>query len=356
MITVASLTRNERDAVRFRDSAQRSRIREHGVSREHRFSKIWKMQKSGKPLDFERESSYIVVHLSRVPSSGGTLDFLIRLENGGHMQFTEQQLQEKWDELVRLVTDNITSPRKEQLLALYEKYQERIALAPASAKEHYHNAFPGGYLNHILRVTRNALAIYSVWKEAGAKVDNFTVEELVFSALNHDLGKIGDEDGEYYVPNTSDWHRNNQGTIYNINPNVTWMNVTDRSFYLLQSEGIKVSRNEYIAIHLTDGLYEEKNKPYLVGYDKNFQLRFNLPIILHHADMLALHTERDAWKKEVADNPVTEMKKGNPQTFPKKAKSDPQKRNNDLKDTFSKSPNAKSIFDNLFIGGTPEKE
>jgi hypothetical protein len=267
------------------------------------------------------------------------------------MQFNETQIQEMWEQLTQYVTTYVASPRKEQLLALYEKYQERIALAPASGKEHFHNAFPGGYLDHVLRVTRNALALSSLWDEAGANVDNFTTEELVFSALNHDLGKIGDEDGEYYVPNTSDWHRINQGTIYNINPDLQWMNVTDRGFYLLQAAGIKVSRNEYIGMHLTDGLYEEKNKPYLVTFDKNFQLKTNLPIILHHADMLALHTERDAWRKEVAENPVSEIKKGNAQTFPKKAKSDPQKRNADLKETFSKSPNAKNIFDEIFKEG-----
>jgi len=266
------------------------------------------------------------------------------------MQFTEQQLQTMWDELVTKA-GYIASPRKEQLLALYEKYQERILFAPASAKEHFHNALPGGYISHVLNVTRNALALYEVWKNAGANVDNFTTEELVFSALNHDLGKIGDEDGEYYVPNTSDWHRINQGLIYNINPNVTWMNVTDRAFYILQSEGIKVSRNEYIAIHLTDGLYEEKNKGYLISYDKNFQLRFNLPIILHHADMLALHTERDAWKKE-QESLEGNIAKINPQTAPKKAKSDPQKRNADLKKTFEGSLNAKNMFDELFKGKT----
>lgn len=271
------------------------------------------------------------------------------------MQFTEQQLQEKWDELIQFVNDSIASPRKEQLIALYEKYQERILFAPASGKEHFHNAFPGGYIDHVLNVVNNALAIYSVWKSAGARTDNFTMEELIFSALNHDLGKIGDEDGEYYVPNQSDWHRTNQGTIYNINPEVTWMNVTDRTHYLLQSEGIKVSRNEYIGIHLTDGMYEEKNKGYLVSFDKNFQLRFNMPIILHHADMLALHAERDAWRKE-NESVEGNISKINPQTAPKRAKSDPQKRNNDLKETFKKSPSANAMFAEVFEGFKKESE
>lgn len=264
------------------------------------------------------------------------------------MEFTEQQISDMWDELILFINKYISSPRKEQLIELYEKYQERIALAPASGKEHFHNAFPGGYINHVLNVVQNALDLRDLWYKAGANVGNFTDEELVFSALNHDLGKIGDEDGEYYVPNTSDWHRINQGTIYNINPNLQWMNVTDRSFYLLQSAGIHVTRNEYIGMHLTDGLYEEKNKPYLVTFDKNFQLKTNLPVILHHADMLALSIERDAWRKEVVENPAAKLAEGKPQSYPKKGKSDPQKRNEALKSTFQNSASAKDIFSSLF--------
>ena len=268
------------------------------------------------------------------------------------MQFTPEQLQEKWEQLLQYVEEYISTPRKEQLTALYERYQERILLAPASAKEHFHNSFPGGYIDHVLRVVQNALDIRDLWYKAGANVGNFTAEELVFAALNHDLGKIGDETGEYYQPNLSDWHRINQGKIYTFNPEITFMNVTDRSFYMLQLEGIAVTRNEYIAMYLTDGLYEDKNKPYLVGYEKEQQLRFNLPIILHHADMLALHTERDIWRKE-NESLEGNIAKINPQTAPKRAKSDPQKRNADLKKTFEGS-NAASIFDELFKGKNTE--
>jgi hypothetical protein len=261
------------------------------------------------------------------------------------MNPTAEQLGEKWDEMIQLVNDNIKSPRKERLVALYEKYQDRILFAPASAKEHYHNAFPGGYLDHVIRVVNNAMAIYSVWKSAGAKVDNFTMEELVFCALNHDLGKIGDEEGEYYVPNKSEWHRINQGKIYNFNPDLTYMNVSDRSSYLLQSNGIEVSRNEFISMRLTDGLYEEKNKGYFMTFEKEFQLRINLPIILHHADMLALQTERDAWRAESMEDQISKI---NPQTAPKKAKSNPQVRNENTKAVFEKSPGAAKAFDELF--------
>ena len=48
-------------------------------------------------------------------------------------------------------------------------------------------------IDHVNRVTEGALALNKVWIEFGAE-QNYTIEELVFSAINHDLGKLGDED------------------------------------------------------------------------------------------------------------------------------------------------------------------
>ena len=54
---------------------------------------------------------------------------------------------------------------------------------------------------------------------------NFTDEELIFAAMHHDLGKVGDELGnEFYTPNESEWHIKNQGKIYNVIQNYNiWM-------------------------------------------------------------------------------------------------------------------------------------
>jgi len=271
------------------------------------------------------------------------------------MNFTPEQLAEKYETLTAYIEEFISSPRKEWLLALYEKYQDRILLAPASSKEHYHNAFPGGYLDHVCNVVAASLRLYGLYEEYGIRVNDFTHEEMVFSALNHDLGKIGDENGEYYIPNTSDWHRINQGKIYAFNPAIPHMNVTDRSFYLLQQAGIIISQNEYLGILLTDGLYEEKNKPYLMSYDKDWELRFNLPMLLHMADKMALTKERDLWLKEQS-SPAVQLAKASPQTYPKKGKSDPQKRNADMKKTFENSPNASALFDSIFAGASQKTE
>ena len=87
------------------------------------------------------------------------------------------------------------------------------------------------------------------------------------------------------------------------------MKVPDRGLWILQHFGIKVTDKEYIGIKLTDGMYDEANKSYYVTYDPKFQLRSNLPYILHQADMMATRIEYDGWKsdtKKEEDGIVTE--------------------------------------------------
>ena len=38
----------------------------------------------------------------------------------------------------------------------------------------------------------------------------FTQEELLFAAMHHDLGKLGDGTKPYYLPQDSEWHRKNK--------------------------------------------------------------------------------------------------------------------------------------------------
>jgi len=57
----------------------------------------------------------------------------------------------------------ITGTRKDDLLKFYKSIEETLATSPASTKEAHHNCFPGGYLDHVLRVTEMALVIDRVW-------------------------------------------------------------------------------------------------------------------------------------------------------------------------------------------------
>ena len=86
------------------------------------------------------------------------------------------------------------------------------------------------------------------------------------------------------------------------------MLIQDRSLYLLQKFGIELSQNEYIAIRIHDGVYDEANKAYYVSYNPESKLRSNISYILHQADMLASKVEYDRWKNS-SNSVVKSVKK-----------------------------------------------
>ena len=217
-------------------------------------------------------------------------------------QLTEQQIVDNWNKLMKLIEDVFDGERKEKLLKMYNYFENRMSIAPASGKAHYHNAMVGGYVAHVLHVTKLAIQIKEVWESNGAEI-NFRDEELVFAAMHHDLGKVGDLEEDYYIPQDSDWHRKNQGSIFKHNPKLQYMSVTDRAIFLLGHFQIPMTEWEYIGLRLTDGMYEEANKTYYMSYNPDWALKSNIAYILHQADMMATHIEGDEWKR--ADEEVS---------------------------------------------------
>ena len=217
-------------------------------------------------------------------------------------KLSAEQIQDNWKKLLDTIEGFIGDDRKENLLKMYGDFEERMMMAPASAKDAFHNAMPGGYVEHILHIIQFSLELKQVWEKNGAEI-NFTDEELVFAAMHHDLGKVGDLEHDYYVPQDSDWHRINRGEIYKHNPSLQYMKVPDRGLWLLQHYGVKVTDKEYLGIKLADGLYDDANSAYLKSYNPDYNLRSNMAYILHQADMMATHIEFDQWQR--SDETVT---------------------------------------------------
>ena len=203
---------------------------------------------------------------------------------------TAEQIDANWKEFLGYIDCYITSPRKEKLLEFYNKHAERIILMPASHKAQYHNCFPGGYVDHVNRVVKASIKLHQVWFDMGVTM-NYTMEELVFAALNHDLGKMGTEEEAAYLDQTDQWRRDKLNELYMYNDKIEFMSVPDRSLFLLQTNGIEVTKNELLAIKLHDGVYDEANKPYLINWLPEQKPRTSLVYIIHHADMLATRIE-----------------------------------------------------------------
>ena len=207
------------------------------------------------------------------------------------MKLTAEQIQDNWNKFLSIIDEHISEPRCSGLKAFYEQYAERIMLMPASHKKEYHNAFPGGYVDHVLRVVQCALKLNKVWVDMGVDTSTYTVEELVFAALNHDLGKMGDEQNESYIPQTDQWRKEKLGEDYKFNDRLEYMSVPDRGLHLLMSNGIAFSKNEMLAIKLHDGLYDDANKPYLMSWSPETKPRTALVFIVHQADLMAARIE-----------------------------------------------------------------
>lgn len=199
----------------------------------------------------------------------------------------ETKIQADYDKFMEYIN---ADPRAEQLLPMYEVLKDELTMAPASGKMHFHNAFPGGYLDHILRVTDTALKIAGLYKQMEGDI-NFTKQELIFAALHHDLGKLGTEDGPYYIDQDSDWHRK-RGELYKQNENIQYMKAPERGLFMLQKYGVVITQNEWLAIKLSDGLYDEGSKSYLVNFAP-YAMKTNLPYVIHWADHISSRVEND---------------------------------------------------------------
>jgi hypothetical protein len=250
-----------------------------------------------------------------------------------------EQIQQNWIDLEETIKAYIDEPRRSQLLDFYNQYQDRIILMPASHKKEYHNAFPGGYVDHVLRVVDCALKLHKVWEEMGVDASTYTIEELVFSALNHDLGKIGDSEHESYIPQTDQWRKDKLGEDYKFNDRLAFASVPDRSLFLLQSHGVRYSFNEMVAIQTHDGLYDEGNKKYLSTFMPEQKPRTALPYILHQADLMAARIE---FEKEWLPKLKNEV--------PKKVVESKSEKKTSIKTkalSSIKSDNLKNMLDNL---------
>jgi hypothetical protein len=116
---------------------------------------------------------------------------------------------------------------------------EEFIKAPASSMVDFHNAFEGGLIEHLLNVAKYAVLINKSLPED----EQVEQSSLVKVCLLHQIGKA-----KLYKPCESEWHRKNQGKMYEFNDGLTSMRVGERSIYYATSNGISLTDEEYVAI------------------------------------------------------------------------------------------------------------
>jgi hypothetical protein len=217
-----------------------------------------------------------------------------------------EQIDKNYNKHLKIIDTYITD-RKEAVLTMVKSMEEAYVLSPASGKTWYHSAFAGGYVDHVNRVVQYAVKQSSLYQEMGGTVD-YTEEELVFSALFHDLGKLGDGNAPNYLPQTDKWRQDKLSEMYTNNPDLDFMLVPDRSLYLLQKYGVKVTQKEFLAIRCHDGVFDDANKAYFFSYQESSRQKTSIISVLHTADFLASKVEYDMWKRNGGDSQAKTQK------------------------------------------------
>ena len=143
--------------------------------------------------------------------------------------------------------------RKESLERFLDKYADRIATSPAHDRNNRISARPGGFVSRSLATFSNARDLCKI--SAFAEKD-IGIESVIVCSLLHDIGRIGDDTGDFYVPQTSSWHIE-RGNCYTFNPSLKRMMHPHRGLYLLQSEGVPLTQDEWIAIVSQPHMYED---------------------------------------------------------------------------------------------------
>ena len=218
------------------------------------------------------------------------------------MKKTDAELKANYEKFIAIVKKYITGDRLEKVLFMYsdDELGGNLMVSPASGNVGYHNAYEGGYIDHIFNVCKNSLKMKDLFIAQGGTQD-FTDEELIFCALQHDLGKLGTKNHLHYIPNDSDWHIKNRGDVFMKNPANQYMTLTDRTFFTLQEYGIKINENEYFGIKLTDGMYDEDNQKYLKTFNKDNVQKSAIARIMHWADHMSTVIEQSHNKSQKND-------------------------------------------------------
>jgi hypothetical protein len=186
-----------------------------------------------------------------------------------------QKIKENWDSFNGLLEQ--TGTRAPQLKEMLNHFGERACIAPASTRIEFHNAFPGGFIDHSLRVLRTAINISAALNVKSSK------DSIIIAAALHDWGKVGTLDADYYVMQDSQWH-NKQGQMYRKNDSIRMPN-SQLGLFTMSQFGVKLSEDEYLSVLLNDGMYAEGNREY--GMKEP-----SLALIVHWADRWSTQCEK----------------------------------------------------------------
>jgi hypothetical protein len=117
---------------------------------------------------------------------------------------------------------------------------ENFYISPASPSTDLYGCYPGGLLDHLIKVCKYCLLLNDLLPE---KIRT-KKEKLIKISFLSQIGKVF-----LFKENPSEWHRLNQGKLYVYNDvSGVSLRIGERSVYYAINNGIRLEEDEYQAI------------------------------------------------------------------------------------------------------------
>lgn len=143
-----------------------------------------------------------------------------------------EKIQENWDTFCNLAENG--TGQKDSIEKLLNELGERLAACPSNVKKE-----PGHLIDFNLKVLK---ACVSLNKKFNLGLSN---ESMVLCCLFRNLGLVGDLENDLFVQE-DDWHQK-RGTLFKYSQDVKFMKPFDRTIWLLNHFGVKLSQDEFLA-------------------------------------------------------------------------------------------------------------
>ena len=152
----------------------------------------------------------------------------------------ERELTDLWTAYTKL-TDKITG-HGGGIAQMLEALGDRILMCPAEPRNDSPGCEPGGLIRQAIAVAKGMKRVNDTF-EMGV-----TTESILVVGLLHEIGKVGNLDEPYFLPEVESWRREKLGAFYKPNERLGRTTIPERSLFLLQHFGVKLAEEEFMAI------------------------------------------------------------------------------------------------------------
>lgn len=144
-----------------------------------------------------------------------------------------EQIEENWETFCNFA-ENGTGDRSKEVGNLLDKIGERLSTCPSNTKSEY-----GTLIDFNLKTLKTCIMLNKKLELGLLK------ESMVLCCLFRNLGLVGDLENDLFVEEDQ-WHKD-RGMFFKYNQELQFMKPFDRTVWLLNHFGIKLTQDEFLA-------------------------------------------------------------------------------------------------------------